>query len=125
MKPNTILRIHSILSTVRSPRVNAGAWVDRKPADSAKAPTTVRAVVTATPGPRTSLASSPRLGHGTRLWRSTFGWRASQECAEASCAGSPSVQSVDLDRGLVRVVFNYVVCSGKRLARRKAFLRGH
>jgi integrase/DNA-binding transcriptional regulator YhcF (GntR family) len=112
MKPNTIRGIHSILSGAFA-AAQRWDWIDRNPAESAKAPAATRRVIPATPPEDVAkvIAAAGSVGAplGLYLWLvAVTGVRRGELCGL-------QIRDLDLDRGLVHIAFNYVVRGGQRV----------
>ncbi|HEX3955598.1 MAG TPA: GntR family transcriptional regulator, partial [Trebonia sp.] len=112
MKPNTIRGIHSILSGAFA-AAQRWEWIDRNPAESAKAPTAIRQTIPATsPEAVAKVIAEARRRNaalGLYLWLVVVtGVRRGELCGL-------QVRDVHLDQGLIHVAFNYVVRGGQRV----------
>jgi integrase len=112
MKASTIRGIHNILSGAFA-AAQRWEWTDRNPAESAKAPTTIRQSIPATsPDDVAKVIAEARACNATLglyLWLVVVtGVRRGELCGL-------QIRDIDLDRGLVHVAFNYVVRGGQRI----------
>jgi len=112
MKASTIRGIHSILSGAFA-AAQRWEWTERNPAESAKPPTTIRQPIPATsPDDIATVIAEARARSaalGLYLWLvAVTGVRRGELCGL-------QLRDIDIDRGLVHVAFNYVVCGGQRV----------
>jgi integrase len=113
MAKSTIRSIHSILSGAFD-AAQRWEWIDRNPADSAKPPTVTQKKRPATPPADVVKVIGQAHATGQQhvalyIWLAAItGVRRGELCAL-------QIRDIDLDNGVVRIAFNYIVKGGRKL----------
>jgi integrase len=110
---STIRSIHSILSGAFD-AAQRWEWIDRNPADSAKPPTVTQKKRPATPP--ADVVKVIGQAHATGQQHvALYIWLAAITGARRGELCALQIRDIDLDNGVVRIAFNYIVKGGRKL----------
>jgi integrase len=113
MAKSTIRSIHSILSGAFD-AAQRWEWIDRNPADSAKPPTVTQKKRPATPP--ADVVKVIGQAHATGQQHvALYVWLAAITGARRGELCALQIRDIDLDNGVVRIAFNYIVKGGRKL----------